>query len=329
MNSISKLMVGAVWAVGALCTACSDWTDTEAFTVNETNIQEQNPDLYARYLANLREYRTTSHKWVYAWFDNSEKKPYSRAHHLTDIPDSIDVVSLMYPDKLVKSEMQEINQIRDEKGMKVIYDVDFDQLKTIYNNMVNEAPENEPVAIEFRQFLTDTLAYSLSLANKYQYDGICIKYKGRLPIYMTEEEKKEYKENENNFINMVNDWKERNPEKMLLFLGNPENLYEGVFILDKCNTIFVSGETATSGSELSYILAQSYLLEYGQKYGAVADVKNTNLTMQAFGQWAVQQHFENQLDAVGVYNVASDYYSSGYNYKNVREMISILNPSVK
>jgi hypothetical protein len=70
-------------------------------------------------------------------------------------------------------------------------------------------------------------------------------------------------------------------------------------------------------------------LEYGQKYGAVADVKNTNLTMQAFGQWAVQQHFENQLDAVGVYNVASDYYSSGYNYKNVREMISILNPSVK
>ncbi len=91
MNSISKLMVGAVWAVGALCTACSDWTDTEAFTVNETNIQEQNPDLYARYLANLREYRTTSHKWVYAWFDNSEKKPYSRAHHLTDIPDSIDV----------------------------------------------------------------------------------------------------------------------------------------------------------------------------------------------------------------------------------------------
>ena len=195
--------------------------------------------------------------------------------------------------------------------------------------MVDDAPEEEPVAVEFRQFLTDTLAYSLSLVNKYHYDGICIKYKGKLPIYMTDDEKKEYKENENNFINMVNDWKERNEEKILLFSGNPENLYEGGFILEKCNTIFISGEQATSESELSYLLSQSYLPDYGEKYGAIADVNNENLSLQVFGQWAVKQHSGNELNGVGVYDVSSDYYSSGYNYKNVREMISILNPSVK
>lgn len=329
MNSFSKLIIGTGLACGAFFTACSDWTDTEAFTVNETNIQQQNPELYTQYLKNLREYRNTNHKIVYAWFDNSEKRPYSRAHHLTDIPDSIDIVSLMYPDKLVKSEVMEIDQIRKDKGMKVIFDVDFDLLKAAYNEMVNGAPEDEPVAVEFRQFLTDTLAYSLSLANKYHYDGICIKYKGKLPIYMTDKEKKEYKENENNFINMINDWKERNDEKTLIFSGNPENLYEGVFILEKCNTIFISGEKATSGSELSYLLSQSYLPDYGKKYGGVADVSNANLTLQEFGLWAVQQHSGNELNAAGVYDVSSDYYSSGYNYKNVREMISILNPSVK
>lgn len=329
MKSISKIIIGAVIASGTVLTACSDWTESEAFKVNETNIQEQNPELYAKYLENLREYRKTNHKMIYAWFDNSVKQAYSRAHHLTDIPDSIDVVSLMYPDQLVKSEAAEIEQIRSEKGMKVIYNIDFEQIKAKYNEMKEEAPEEEPLSIEFRQFLTDSLAYSLSLANKYKYDGICIDYQGKLPVYMTEEEKKEYKENENNFIGMINDWKERNPEMMLVFHGKPENLLEGAFILDKCSTIFISSDEAVSGNELTYILSESYLPDYGERYGAMADAENKNLTLQSFAEWASMQHFDKDLMAVGVYNLATDYHASGYNYMNVRKMISILNPSVK
>ena len=143
MKSISKIIIGAAIAGGTVFSACSDWTESEAFKVNETNIEDQNPELYAEYLANLREYRNTDHKLVYAWFDNSVKQSYSRANHLTDIPDSIDVVSLMYPDKLVKSEAAEIEQIRGEKGMKVIFNIDFEAIKSTYDAMVEDATEEE------------------------------------------------------------------------------------------------------------------------------------------------------------------------------------------
>ncbi|MBU3808724.1 glycoside hydrolase family 18 [uncultured Bacteroides sp.] len=329
MKSISKIIIGAAIAGGTVFSACSDWTESEAFKVNETNIEDQNPELYAEYLANLREYRNTDHKLVYAWFDNSVKQSYSRANHLTDIPDSIDVVSLMYPDKLVKSEAAEIEQIRGEKGMKVIFNIDFEAIKSTYDAMVEDATEEEPVTIDFHQYLTDTLSYSLSLVKKYNYDGICIDYQGQVSIYMTEEEKKEYKENENNFINVINDWKERNPEKLLAFHGRPENLVDGSFILDKCSAIFISSEEAVSVNELSYIFNESCLDSYAAKYGALADVENDGLTLQSFAEWAAMQHSGNDLVAVGVYNLSTDYHASGRNYENVREMISILNPSVK
>ena len=81
--------------------ACSDWTDIEGIDIKQPNIQEQNPELYTKYLENLRQYKAdTEHKKVYAWFDNSEKKSVSRAQHLVDLPDSLDVVSLLCPDNL-------------------------------------------------------------------------------------------------------------------------------------------------------------------------------------------------------------------------------------
>lgn len=329
MKSILKSIIGISLTSGLLLTACSDWTDPEAFTVNETNIESQNPELYAKYLANLREYRNTDHQLVYAWFDNSEKRPFSRAHHLTDIPDSIDVVALMYPDNLIQSEMEEIENIRTQKGMKVIYSIDFDQIKASYNEIVDNAPEEEPIAVEFRQYLTEQTANLLSLAGKYNYDGICINYIGKSPILMTDTEKKEYMENENCFIGIVNDWLERNPEMSLSFQGQPENLYEGKFILDKCNVIFIASTEANSSGELTYLLSQSYLLEYATKYGATATVDNKKLSLQNFAQWAAAPQNGNELKAVGIYNLALDYYASGYNYQNVREAISILNPSVK
>ena len=35
--------------------ACSDWTDIEGIDIKQPNIQEQNPELYTKYLENLRQ----------------------------------------------------------------------------------------------------------------------------------------------------------------------------------------------------------------------------------------------------------------------------------
>ena len=49
---------------------------------------------------------------AYAWFDNSVKAPYSRAHHISDIPDSLDVVSMMYPADLAEFELTDMATVR-------------------------------------------------------------------------------------------------------------------------------------------------------------------------------------------------------------------------
>ena len=85
-----KGIVLAAFSVLAL-SACSDWTDSESIKLKEPGIDEQSPELYAKYLKNLQEYKNSDHKIVYGWFDNSEKVPFSRGQHMSDVPDSLDV----------------------------------------------------------------------------------------------------------------------------------------------------------------------------------------------------------------------------------------------
>ncbi len=183
-------LLSALFIISLTIASCDDWTEPESLTINKPTIEEQNPELYASYLAYLRKYRETEHQKVYAWFDNSVKERFSRAHYLTDIPDSIDVVGLIYPDRLTQNELNEIAEIRNKKGIKVIYSIDFDKIKEAYNEKRMNAPEEEPLSESFRDFLTDSLSNALTLLRKYKYDGISLNYVGKSPLYMNSVEKK-------------------------------------------------------------------------------------------------------------------------------------------
>lgn len=317
-------------------TSCSDWTDVDNLKVEYGNVEQENPELYAQYLASLRDYRTTDHTEVYAWFDNSVKVPTSRAHYLRDIPDSIDVVGLLHPDLLTQSELDQIAELKEQKGMKVIYTIDFDRMKSDYTNVIAPAtPERS-----FRSYLTDSLSYALSLLKKYPYDGVCIGYTGQSTVLMDEAQKKEYMENENCFIGILKDWCSRNEGVELTFLGSPENLLDRS-ILSECSRILLDGRTATAQNELSTLLTQSYMTEYADRYGMV--VAGTPLTgtnrystfsdgtpaTSAVAAWANMPHQGMRIRAVGVYDFSGDYFNADNTYKNMRNMISTLNPSIK
>ena len=123
---------------------------------------------YTKYLENLRQYKAdTEHKKVYAWFDNSEKNLFSRAQHLTDLPDSLDAVVLIHPENLVERELQEIESIRSNKNTKVIYSISFDEIKAAYNQSMESEAEAEPIAQDFLSYMVDTLQHALSIADKY------------------------------------------------------------------------------------------------------------------------------------------------------------------
>lgn len=342
MKNMYRKAILALGIVALFQSSCSDWTDPESLSMDYATIETQNPELYENYLKDLREYRASEHQLVYAWFDNSEKVPCSRAHHLTDLPDSIDVVGLIYPDRLTNMEIGEIKAIREDKGMKVIYTIDYDKIKSAYNDKVLSASNEEPFSKDFRPFLTDSLTYALSLASKYNYDGICISYTGKSSLHMAENELREYKQNENCFMEIISDWMERTGGKYsLVFQGYPQNvLSENAIVLDKSSILFISGLEANSTSELASLLTKGYIEKYKDHYGISVigiPLKNSDrhymmgdvLAVNAVAEWASVPQSGLNICAVGAYDVSGDYFSADSNYKNIRNMISILNPSIK
>ena len=95
MKNKSKIVAALLFATNLAFVSCDDWTDVESIDIKQPNIEEQNPELYTKYLENLRQYKESEHKIVYVQFDNTHKGYQSRADHLTDLPDSIDIISLL------------------------------------------------------------------------------------------------------------------------------------------------------------------------------------------------------------------------------------------
>lgn len=325
-----------------LATSCSDWTETESLNIKQDDMSGQNPELYAKYLQNLREYKKSDHKLVYVWFDNSQKAPFNRAHHITDLPDSIDVVGMIHPDNLVDWELKEMDKIRNDKGMKVIYTIDFESIKAAYNTKLELATDEEPVAKDFIGFLTDSLEHSLSLATTYNYDGICIGYAGKARIHMRPAELKEYTENEMVFINIVNDWHKRNPKKVITYEGKPQNLIDPS-LLDDCLSVLISGKEATNENDLTYLLLLSNVENIPlDRFGMVVratDPDDPNkitgyftdgtIAVEGLANWAPVSHGGIDINAVGIHNVSTDYYTPGSDYYYTRQLISSVNPPMK
>lgn len=341
-NIISKYSIAALTALTLSLglTACD--TDTEPLGINEASIEAQNPELYQQYLDNLRQYKQSAHKLVYVWFDNSNKVPTGRANHITDLPDSVDVVSLNHPDGLADWELADINKVREEKGTKVIYTIDFDAIKAAYNAKLELATEEEPVSIDFEGFLVESLEKAVSFVDKYGYDGLCIAYTGKSRRHMLPNELKEYTANERIFINLMADWKSRHTDKLIAFLGNPQNLIDPALTKD-CASVLLSGTEAKDTDRLSFILAQSIAEGVpAEKYGMVVSnfsLKDPNksigylgdgrLAVEGLAEWAPAPHSGITMSAVGVLNVQDDYFYPTDVYHHVRILIQSLNPSVR
>lgn len=297
---------------------------------------------YTKYLENLRQYKADpEHKKVYAWFDNSEKSPYSRAQHMADLPDSLDVVALMYPENLVEHELQEIESIRKNKGTKVIYSISFDAIKAAYNQLTENEEETEPKAQDFLSYMVDSLQYALSIVDKYHYDGISIGYIGKGVLHMTEAEKNEYKQNEKAFIGIMNDWFQRHQEHEIVFEGNPQNLINKE-LLTNCSAIFVPCFDVNSAEKLTF----NYQLAAVEgvpidKLGIVIPTASPDESNKEVGyfengtkilsgvvEWLLTSNDVN-IAGLGIYNVSNDYYNPSMTFKDTRNIISTLNPSVK
>lgn len=324
--------------------ACSDWTEVEGVGVNNPNIAEQNPELYAQYLANLRAYKNSDHRAVYAWFDNNVKTPFSRAHHLTELPDSIDVVTLMHPDNLVEYELKEIESIRKDKGMKVLAAIDFDRIKQEYDIIVDAQVKEDPTYVpkKFPDVLIEQVRNLFLAIDKYGYDGIMIGFKGKGILHLTPEEMEEYNDNGMTYIGMMMDWHKRNENKMIVFEGKPQNLLDKSILAD-CQLVFLPSEDATSKDQFTYNVAMAKVAGVPTDRFAIS-VSTTSLdatdtktgyfsdksrALTSAAEWSVAEHNDVTIAGLGVYNVANDYFNTSLVFKYTRDAITTLNPSIK
>ena len=64
-----------VW--GMMYSSCEGWTDPESINIHYPTFEEQNPQLYADYIRDLKRYKDGEHKLVFVSFDNPETNPIS------------------------------------------------------------------------------------------------------------------------------------------------------------------------------------------------------------------------------------------------------------
>lgn len=347
MKHIFRKITFAVAGLSALFIMSSCDTDIEPVDINEPGIENQNDALYESYLQNLRAYKASNHKVIFASFDNSQKQPYSQGQQLNAVPDSIDYLLLNSPADVTPEEMYKMNELREKKGTKVLYRISFEDIKAVYDANVaafQAVPENAGKAypVSFNNYLVDSVTVALDNCTKYNFDGVVMAYNGKFKLYMSEVERETFISYENDFIGIAIDWAQRNADRTLIFQGKPQNVInQEIFKLAKYIIIPCTDETSASGltfnvsSAVKEGVPVSKLLPSVQLYSTDAtDTKTgywSNGTPAALGaaQWAATEHESYDIAGLCMENINADYYHSDFTYPTVRKAISILNPTVK
>lgn len=338
-----------------LFSSCEDWTDTESLTLRNPSFEEQNPQLYADYIKDLKKYKEGEHKLLFVSFENPVENPSKQAERLTAIPDSVDFVCLNNPE--ISAEVQaEMIKVR-EKGTRTLYSIDYDSFEADWKEKVKANPElTEEDALSYLAECTDAMT---AYCDKYGYDGIVIDYIGRSLVGMVEDVLNQYKGRQQNFFNKVLDWQNKHAGKTLVFYGNVQYLApEAIGMLDKYDYIIL--RTAASSNEDELTLSAYMAVQYGMDVAAgndnwvnpvptdrfivcarfpekddkdkVIGYWNTlnekgekTLSVPGSAQWTMKASPDYTRSGLFIMDIQKDYYNNTYG--SVREAIHIMNPN--
>lgn len=333
----------ALLAVAAGFASCD--TDVESVDINEPGIENQNSQLYQSYLENLRAYKQSDHKMALAWFDNSAKMPASQGQSIIAVPDSIDYLVLGDPADLNGRELYEANQIREQKGTKIAYEVSYTAIKNQYDADKQAFEENADNAdktfTSFNNYLVDSVSARLEAFDRFGYDAIVMTFSAKLKTYMSETEKQEELALENDFLGIAKDWKARHADKDLILCGNPQYVSDAD-VLSAAKLIVIDCTSTTDQGSAVYNLSKAAVDGVPtEKFVPMVNLYSADDTDTKTGYWGTQyaaldcarlvasENSGFKTAGLAMKNINADYYHANYTYPVVREAISIINPSVK
>ena len=354
MKNKFKIATLLFFATSFTLGACSDWTDIEGIDIKQPNIQEQNPELYTKYLENLVLYKQSVHKITIASIDNKDTAPACRNEHLTDLPDSIDYICLNNILEVNAMNAAEVAEVH-KKGTKVVGLIDFDAIEARWKAILDEeantpAPEEseeggEEVVVDpaarFIDFCKTETAKQLAACDVLGLGGVELNFTGTyLNSIIGEEAVAAETMRQGAFFDLVNEWK-ASCGKTILFKGYPQNVIDKQ-ILSDCEFIIISAHSAKNYDEMSYLVMMSYMDDipadryvmgvstpYVNAAGiATGEFGDGTLSVIGAARWAILPVSGYVKAGISIDAIQQDYFNVTFVYPNAREAINIMNPTV-
>ncbi len=352
-----KIRIKSIIIVAAGCllagvpgTACSDWTDTESLELVEPDVEKDNAAIHADYLVNLRAYKQSAHRLTIGCFVNDAEVSSSRVDHLTDLPDSLDMVVLMNPEELPEWLAGEMREIREKKGTKILYTVSCSEAEALWNARQEEAgagdgPEAAAASSDgaaFEQFLDQWMTERMTRCDRWGYDGILFEFAGKSTQMMTEAEKDAHVALQKRFFDRMLAWKAASAGKSLLLETAPQYILDPAVRLAAADYLVLP--TLAGGSIDALALAALMASAEGVPTDrfifkvALADPTNTDpeittgyygteRSIAAAARWIATPTAEYGKAGLVVDNLQFDYYNQTLIYRHVREAIGMMNPA--
>lgn len=309
---INKLLTYSLLLVTfVLPMACNDWNELEPVDLGINSAKEQNPELWARYMQVLHNYKQSKHYLAYARFENAPEQSVNEGSYLRSLPDSLDIVTLSNPDKITDYDREDIPLLQ-EKSTRVLYLVDYaDKAATLTDVTALDA----------------WLDKAITAVNELKLDGFA--FTGH-PLYSgTADELAAHKEKSRLIVSKLS---AAGQDKLLILEGDPAFVDDAD--LDKLDYIVLNTADLTNVTELKLqvagVLANSNLpkeklllaARIGEYIMDEASVKQDAVTLMTDRVASL-----GPLSGLGIYNVGKDYYNSTMNYETTRMAIQLMNPS--
>lgn len=309
--SINKLYTGLFLLLTVLSAAsCSDWKDIETLDIDYKHAQDQNPELWARYLESLRVYKLARpHYIAYGNFMNGVEPSKSEAGYLRSLPDSLDIVTLANSENITAFDREDIPALQ-EKSTRVLYLVDY----------VTKMTELTDAAA-----LGAWLDKAVATATELKLDGFAF---NGLPLYGgTDAEQAARKEAARLIVSKLS-----TTGKMLVFEGDPAFVDAADF--SKLNYIVLNTGDIENAVKLKlYVInaLSTYALPKEKVLlAAKLGVKLTDeekVTHDAVTEMTNRVVSLGPLAGLAIYALGEDYYNAQRNYLISRMAIQTMNPS--
>lgn len=335
--------------------ACSDWTDVESVTLNTPSLETQNPQLYEAYIQSLKVFKSTNHLISMATMSNVAEAPSGRSQHLTDMPDSLDYICLANVLEVSEENSQEISKVH-KFGTKVLGLIDVDAIEDEFTLKL-EAEKAEQTSSEqgkegdaegpteaeqFIEFCKAEVAKQVEACTSLGVDGIVLNYTGYdINSVVTEEDIAAETARQAAFLDGIAAWKSANADKTLVFKGNPQNLITKD-ILSDCKYIILYAHGVKNAFEMSYLAIMASVdgvptdrfvlgttTPYKTNSGSInGELGDGTSAITGAAQWAVEKATGYTKAGISIDDAGADYFNPIKTYRNIREAINIMNPTV-